>query len=269
MVNAPTFFFGQNQSGKTYRAFRLWERHKGPAVFCNIQWVNYVPSDIRARTAEDVISILSNAKSFANGPKIDWRLRNYNEFGTFLDYALDVHRARHEAGGALPTLAVFVDEVWRIAGRGADANNPAVRLFTEGNQHRVEGVALSQWVSQVSHLIPGNAYEFYIYHLWERDYEILRQIYRMEVPETAWLRDYHYWHYDGKWYRGYPDGREVAYVEQPTDSPDVHTQIQSGTEDRSVPDEPDSDAVPVPEKDTGGLDLYEVRKDKTDLDSYK
>ena len=93
----------------------------------------------------------------------------------------------------------------------------------------------------------------------------------MEVPDPSWLQNYQYFHYDGRWFKGSADGTEVEYHEQePTDSADMHTYQQGDGEDiSSGENEPDNDAVPVPEKGSGGLDLYEVRKDKANLETYQ
>jgi hypothetical protein len=163
---------------------------------------------------EDVVGVLADRHAWkAAPPKVLWLLDRYDDLGRLVDYLLGVHRAWHVAGARPPTLALFLDEVWRAAPRAADANEPAVRVFTEGFQHGVVGVALSQWVGQVASLIPGNAYEYYIFDLWDKDAELLRSYYRMEIPDEAWLRGgrYRYWRYDGTWWRGDAEGREVAH----------------------------------------------------------
>ncbi len=261
MVEQPTVIFGKNQSGKTWRAFHLWNAHQGPAIFADIQWRSYVPATHTVYSIEDVVGVLNDVSRRDGGtwdaPKINWRIDNYAELGPLVDYLLAVHKQRHIEGLGLPCVALFMDEVWRVAGRGADATNPAVRVFTEGNQHRVMGVAISQWISQVAHLIPGNAYEFYVFDLWERDLELLRQIYRMEPPDPRWLGDYRYWRYDGGWWKGDANGVELRYDQAPG-----VPELQEGGE--APPDE----EVIRPHQEGKGSVVEEDRMDMSGLRTY-
>lgn len=141
-----------------------------------------------------------------------------------MDYLLRVHKEAHLADVSLPTAAVFIDEVSLVADRYADASNPAVRLFTQGYQHRVIGTAITQRPALTSRHIIENAWEAYIFNPGPIGAETLES-YGWRVPDWAWVstpRSYRYWRYAGSgWLRGDAGGVEVevSAVREPVEEP--------------------------------------------------
>lgn len=253
MVNVPTVVLGKTQSGKTRKAFDLAMAHDGPVIFCNVQWRNYRTMAVTYELRQVVAHLRQG--SMSEGPvRVDYRLDGYDHIDRLIDYLLGVHREGHVQGVVVPTVLVVFDEVWRVAPRWADASNPAVRVFTEGLQHGVVGMAISQWASQTSRLILGNAYEWYFFALWPADVDLLARDYRMEVPDSTWAQirehscgdkcavpaSHRYWRYTGDWLRGDADGREERIEPEPQPPREGHA--RSHTTHRNAPDpDPDSD----------------------------
>ena len=220
MVDVPTVYFGKTQSGKTYRAFESFQLHEGPAVFVDIQWRRYNPGTAIVTDADQVIGQL---QSWGNGPppKIVWNPDDYGELETLVDYVLAVHKDYHlRYKRPPPPLAIYLDEVSLAVQRGQNDTLPAVRLFTQGYQHNVIGVAISQWVAQIHQMIVINSVDFYIFALNEKDYYLLEQNYKIEVPDQTFApwKSYAYWRYNGEWFKGYPDGTEMLQA-APTEEP--------------------------------------------------
>src|SRR5207249_1811123 len=59
-IDAPTAVLGQTQSGKTWRMFREFERHAGPAIFWDVQFRarELCPDALRVRNVGQVIAEL-------------------------------------------------------------------------------------------------------------------------------------------------------------------------------------------------------------------
>jgi hypothetical protein len=248
MVEVPTSLWGRNQSGKTWRAFHLWATHPGPAIFCDIQGRRYGQGQT-ARNVEDVINLLGSSQG-TTGPstnKILWQLDNYDELDMLVDYLLTVHKKARDEGKSIRPVAIFMDEIWRAAGIGEKATNAAVRCFTEGLQHGVIAVSISQWMSQTSRLIGNQSYEYYFFALAPQDYAILRSNYHIDIPNTEWTapRTYNYWKFvDGEWYRGNAYGVEVKHNVTRDEMRDVSEEGFGGEDESSVlpdGDETDSD----------------------------
>lgn len=226
-VEVPTFIVGKTQSGKTWRAYRLFEAHEGPAIFADVQWQSYGEADVEVvsdprrpgSSVAEIVDAFSRRRPGDRWPHVRWLpdLTFYeDELRVLVDYFKDVHRTYHLRGRRLPTLAIFMDEIWRTAPVWADARNPAVRVFTEGLQHRIVGVGLSQWPAQTSRLIGGNSYAWLIYHLNPKELADLNRVYHLEAPSWEWVADLgsrHYWKYDGYWWRGDENGLEVRVEE--------------------------------------------------------
>lgn len=230
MVNVPTVIIGKTQTGKTFRAFDLAMGHDGPVVFADVQWRGYRTMEI-AYTLDEVIARLHAGSVSKVASRIDYRLDDYRSLGALVDYLLGVHRSAHIKGQHPRPVLLVLDEVWRVAPQWADANNPAVRIFTEGFQHGVIGLAISQWASQTSRLILGNAYEWYIFAVWPKDAALLAEAYRMELPDPGWAivrehecgercaapENHRYWRYTGDWLRGDAGGHEERVTPEPGD----------------------------------------------------
>lgn len=224
MVSVPTVIFGKTQTGKTYKGFKLAMAHDGPVVFCDVQWRQYQEMQ-KAYTVREVIALLHNQPE----ARVDFLLDSYETIGVLIGYLLDVHRKAHVEGRSYKPILIVFDEVWRTAPQWADATNPAVRVFTEGLQHGVIGLAVSQWASQTATLIRRQAYEWYIFALNPADYATLGE-YGMVIPDETWATvrqhkcggvtpglggmtcteptNHRYWRYDGDWYTGEYDDTE-------------------------------------------------------------
>jgi hypothetical protein len=230
VVGATTFIVGKTRSGKTFRAARLFEEHEGPAIFCDVQGFSLrepLGATHRCLSADEVIGTLASSSSEQGWPHILWLLDNYEELDTVFGYLKWAHKQATMDQQIPPAMAVFVDECWRVAPTWADARNPCVRLFTEGLQHNLFGVAISQWPAQTSRLIGGNTYDWYIYALSPKDMQVVSSLYRMDPPDWNWVllpQEHHYWRYDGRWFQGDAEGiesevPEVRVADVPTPIP--------------------------------------------------
>ena len=220
VVDRHTFIVGKTGSGKTYRSYRLLEAHQGPAIFCDFEWTKGVADfDFETTDVDEVVDVLRDTKP-GGDVRIRWLLDDYgDDFGDLVEYLKDVHRGWHLRDRPLPKLALFMDEVHRIAPTWADARNPGVRVFTEGRHHNLFGVGVTQWPAQTSRLIGMNAYDWYVYFLNPKELATLSQYYHMDVPDIGWLSiDGHtYFRYSsdgGTWWRGSSTGVETSEVSQ-------------------------------------------------------
>jgi hypothetical protein len=228
MVERPTVIFGKTQSGKTYHAFRLFERHQGPAIFCDIQWRRF-RTGLQALTFEEIVSLLKKWKD-GPAPHIIYLPRDYGELARLIPYLLDVHRLRHLEGRPLPTMAVFLDEMNLAANRWSPDDLPAIRLFTQGYQHKVVGVGIVQWPSQMNRMVMVNAIDQVYFALNPREELTLSRDYRIDIPDRSWnaYRTYRYWRYDGDWYKGDRDGEETPHSGPSEETPSIPE--EEGTE---------------------------------------
>jgi len=215
-MDVPTAIVGITQSGKTWRAFRLFEAHPEIAIFVDVQWraEHYSPGHPIAYDVEEVVEHL---RSWKGGPlKIVWRgvEEDPEQLDEFIRYALGVHRAAHVRNRPLPRLAIFVDEVSLLADRWAPNENAVVRLFTQGYQHSVIGVVITQRPAQTSRNILGNAWDRYVFSMSAEDVMSLRRVHGWDIPDDDWIVDpkaHRYLVYrGGRWYRGDPQGVEHA-----------------------------------------------------------
>lgn len=214
-VEAHTLVCGKTRSGKTYLGYKLFGAHTGPAIFCDIQWQRYGEADADVYSVEELVDVLVAHNPDDPWPKIRWLLDNYDEAQTLVPYLKDVHRTHHLRGRTLPVMAVFLDEIWRIAPNWADPRNPAVRIFSEGMQHNLMGVAITQWPSSTSRLIRMNSFDVYLFYLNPQEQAVVERDYHLVPPDWSWLEpmNYHYWRYDGDWWRGDQNGIEVRFPE--------------------------------------------------------
>lgn len=214
----PTVLIGQTQSGKTFRAFRLFEVHPGPAIFYDAQWRgrDYLPRAVRASSFGAVRDLLVAWKPDEPPPRIVFEPLNHDDLPLLVDALIRVHLEAHIQGRQPPKLALFLDEVSLVAGRGAGAENAAVRLFTQGYQHGVIGVAITQRPALTTRNIIEQAWEAYLFSPGPVGAQVLED-YGWVPPDWSWVavpRSYHYWRYDGNaWLKGDSGGVEVAVAE--------------------------------------------------------
>ena len=71
-------------------------------------------------------------------------LDHYDGLEQLVGFLHATHLKAHYAGRTLPKMALFLDEVSMAADRFADAENPAVILFTRSYGHNLIGVAITQ-----------------------------------------------------------------------------------------------------------------------------
>ncbi len=216
-MEVPTVIVGAPQSGKTFRAFRLFEAHPGPAIFYDTQWRgrDYSPGSPRARTVQEVVSALASWSPGDAPPRIVWEPLHHGDFPVFVDALLRLHLSAHVADSDLPALAFFVDEVSILADNRALPDNPAVRLIREAFQHRIIGCAITQRPAATTRHITENAWEAYIFNPGPIGAETL-EAYGWRVPDWTWVtepRSYRYWHYSDRWLKGDAGGVEVEVAQ--------------------------------------------------------
>ncbi len=254
----PTVIVGQTQSGKTFRAFRLFEVHDGPAIFYDTQWRgrDYLADRgggdggnlsrvVRASSFDSVRETLVAWREGDAPPRIVFEPVNHDDFALLVDALIRVHLVAHIEDRRVPKLALFVDEISLLAGRSADAGNAAVRLFTQGYQHKVIGVAITQRPALTTRNIIEQAWEAYIFSPGPVGAKVLED-YGWVPPDWSWVtepRSYHYWRYNGNvWLKGDAGGVEIAVAEVP--------EVQSDTESPLPPSD-----------DRGPEDMEGVGKD--------
>lgn len=246
-MDNPTVIVGQTQSGKTYRAFHLFEVHDGPAIFYDTQWRgrDYSPRSVRASSFDSIRDALVAWHPNDPPPRIVFEPVNHDDFPVLVDSLIRVHLQAHVAGYTPPKLAIFVDEVSLLAGRSADASNAAVRLFTQGYQHGVIGVAITQRPALTTRNIIEQAWEAYLFSPGPVGSQVLED-YGWVPPDWGWVavpRSYHYWRYDGAgWLRGDSGGVEVAVAQVP----DVQGPSEGALPERQEPGDREAD-VPIGE----------------------
>src|SRR5712691_7840219 len=113
MVEVPTVLVGTTQSGKTYRAFRIFESHPGPAIFWDVQWraAHYSPAATRVGDVAGAALLLERWDGNPPFPRIVIENERYADLDRFVSYLWDAHRGAHVQNRTLPNLALFLDEV--------------------------------------------------------------------------------------------------------------------------------------------------------------
>lgn len=234
-VESPTVIIGKTQSGKTYRASRLFEATEPPVIFCDIQWRKYAQG-VECRTVEEIVDVLhANPKA-----RIWWLLENYDQINELVEYLYQVHKYYNLKGAKIPRLVIFLDEVWRVADRWSDMTGGANKLFAECFQHKITPVAISQWVGHVHKLIMTNAYVIYIFSLSSSDIELLRKNYGVDIPDDGWIdnpTDYHYYIYDHIEFRKYDAQGQLVGVEKPEEEPEEEEEVEEDEDLSEVPQE--------------------------------
>lgn len=255
-MDVPTVIVGTTQSGKTYRAFRLFEAHPGPAVFWDVQWraSDYSPSSVRVPTVESCVGVLAQWNPRMEPPRIIIQDEQYNGLETLVSYLWSVHRNLHARAVRPPSIAVFLDEVSLAADRYAGNDNPACRLFTQCYQHGVVGVAISQRPAQTSRNLLANAWEWYTFSPGRGDLDTYRE-YSVLPPDPSWLSNprahqYYRWTSDGRCLRGDSAGGEIDVVA--TQVPEVQEGEPPSPLPEGEPDEPKGAPVEVVGEPAGG-----------------
>jgi len=220
VVDAPTCFIGQTQSGKTFRSCQAFVAHDGPAIFWDVQFRarEFCPEVPRVRRVGDVVRALHEWRAPDPPPHLVIELDEYTGLSSLVDYLHGTHLVAHYRGDSLPKTALFLDEVSMAADRFADADNPVVKLFTRSYGHNLIGVAITQRPAQTSRNVLGNSWEWYVFSPAPADVLTLERDYRMELPDDGlWVLnplDHRYFRFRvGAWFRGDADGHEVGVDE--------------------------------------------------------
>jgi len=233
-VESPTVIIGKTQSGKTYRASRLFEATEPPVIFCDIQWRRYAKG-IVCHSVKEIVDVLhANPKS-----RIWWLLNNYDELDELVDYLYEVHKYYNLKGAQIPRLVIFLDEVHRVGDRWSEMGAGANKLFAECFQHKITPVAITQWASHMHKLILTNAYVMYIFSLGDHDQGILRKNYGIDLPEDGWIdkpTDYHYYIYDHIDFKKYDAQGQLVGTEK--EEPEEEEEGDKDDSDEDMPQVP-------------------------------
>ena len=227
MVDVPTFMVGMPQSGKTWRSFRLFEAHPGPAIFADIQYRagHYLESPQLVDSVPAILRVLRDWDAKDPPPKLVWRLDTYAELPGLVEPLWRTHKERHVRNEWLPKMAVFLYEISLTARPYATLDDPAVRLFTQCYQHDIIPVGITQRPAMTSRNLLGAAWDLYLFAMTPADMETVRAIHRLDLPEPGWIgdpREHHYFAYrTGQFWKGDAEGVELAMpvLREPVEPP--------------------------------------------------
>ena len=219
---APSTICGKTQSGKTYKAFKLFDTSPNRSLFINTQWREY---SAHAHT-KDKDQILKGLKAHK---KLIFNPYDEKEVFEICDWFLKFHLLNYKT---LQPLEIWIDEIDKYSNR-YDFDNSIEHLFTKGMQLKLIPIGITQRLSMTGLNLTQNCYTFWIFRLSERDFNDLETKYKIPKPNTN-PPQYEYYIYDNDtWYKGDKGGNE---------------NIISGSEPDPEPD-PETDPEPDPETD--------------------